>query len=95
MNWLEWLDAGLGVSMLIRLLCILDHMGRHTCHVVRLASVSMAAAALAIAVGPMYTTAAPEWPAVLLHAALAIWLWVDRRQPGGVRQIFRSLDARS
>jgi hypothetical protein len=86
MTWISMLDATLGVAVLIRMLCILDHMSSDTCHWVRVAGVMLAVAALAVTVRPWYLAGTPEWPTVLLHAAIAIWLWVDRRQPGGLAQ---------
>lgn len=90
MNALTIADATLGLLVLVRMMCIIDHMGPSTCHLMRAAGVLLAASALAVAVRPWYIATAPEWPTVLMHAALAGWLWVDRRQFGGLMAWLKS-----
>ncbi len=74
------LDLAAAVMIAIASFSACYAMSWGTSHWARLAWILLGVGALAVAAGPWIGARSPDWPELVLHVAVALFLMLDRRR---------------
>lgn len=80
MSVVQMLATAAAVAVIVMALCGLNNMTRGTSHTVRIAFLGLVVSAAAVALAPLYGHPPPTWADALALAAMACFLYVNKRR---------------